>query len=1634
MKKRILAMLLSIVMLATTVELTSLLTGTEIFTGGSGGVSTSEKADTAATGGEAGESAARLSATTEAAEKTAGEAQGDAKSSGALDADNALTVPYDVAFPEAFAQEDCLYANDQIMVKFAAGFDGKVTAGLKKAGIVSLERLMESESGVWYIAAVSGDVQEVMTKVRALDNVVVAEYDYMYTTASIIDSDTVAEAVQGNTSWRDQWYLRSGNLQLGWDYLRTKGIAAGGDSSVVVAVIDTGVDYTHEDLKDNIWVNTGEVDGNGADDDGDGYADDVYGVDLVAGRGSGMDDHGHGTHVAGIIAAANNNTGIVGLAYNVKIMPIKAGMASGYFNQSAIAKGILYAYEHGADVINMSFGGSASTIAVQEALETAYTRCVLVASAGNDGAPNNLAPSYPAALSYVMGVMSVDEFGVESGFTNYDATAFNSVEYEVYAPGSQILSTIPGNRYATWSGTSMAAPYVSAMAALLRSAYPDGDTYNTKFIYGQIAATGGRNAVCCDPELHGGHNLPKIVDVYKALTELPRPEVSAADFLTLDDEGLNGNQKNNGDGVLDAGETAALAFTLRNRWGMSRDTVVTLDALSPAGIPDPYITFVRNGVNYGSIGTYSGKDFGVTREGDFITGADGSTALLVKIADDCPNDYIIRVNVTVTCRNGLDETDNAVYTQESSVVLTVRRGTLLPRVISEDMTLTKDTYYILPNATVIQAGATVTVEAGTQIQFWSDDPNDEYADTAIAYLEVKGTLVCQGTEEEHVKLFPSELMDKYRVQLYESGSESMRGSIKLYYTDVVNPFLSSGGVYYPGITYAYGCEFSQNYRTLPLYYRDLSGGVVYDRDSDGIISNALLENCVFYRLGSTNIASSCKGCIFVDSAVKLSGNVDYEYTDCVFYGNNNFLGKDGNSVSRYITEGIYWQFTIDQILTDPATGISYAVIVPHDYIASYLLDSDLFQRFLSYLGGNLCRMETDEEQSFLRENLKNKGISPYGDLYLYLCGLREDADGTLRWQDGTYADVSIRTADTYSRDLSSYYWYGSYYDQFYANSSIYCTNYILIEFPAESAASANEMMTTVPTEDVTPAEAVVPTEDGMPAEDGAPAAEAAVSEETAPAEDVPAEDAVPTEAHTPDEDGTPAPEAAPAEDGTTEAESVSDGAAAPAMAAASGWTQERLQAMLDAFCDEGYDTLFYGNAILNRFTDDNVEKWLRIQAPKASDYVRYGIGGNYWGTEGLSDRAKAVAINKQIVDYDDYMQYADLNEGTILETIPATVWPVVRKVELLDGAGLPLEKVGNEKVTFRVTFNRAMDTEMPLQVRFGSSYPYGDYEIGGAWVSDTVWEGTTTLATFIANGTQYMSIDNGRSAEGHLKLYKDWGRFSFEIDTSSAQAMVMQGSATDEGIVLTWMQDDFDTLAGYNVYRSDAENGQFAKLNSSVIPAESKTFTDTNVTPGQMYYYNFTVVKTDLSESDTSGKVAVRAKDNMAPSIYHNGVYSAFTGSKLVISATVKDNVQIDKVELFYRVSGTDEWRSAEMTASQGNKFSAVIGANYITTAGLEYYIRAFDGVNYAYKGSAAQPFAVAVSEAVDSRALGDVNGDGRINVLDALMVLKAINNRLNLDTEQFARADLNGNGQLEAVEVLMILQYANGIIGSVKL
>ena len=459
------------------------------------------------------------------------------------------------------------------------------------------------------------------------------------------------------------------------------------------------------------------------------------------------------------------------------------------------------------------------------------------------------------------------------------------------------------------------------------------------------------------------------------------------------------------------------------------------------------------------------------------------------------------------------------------------------------------------------------------------------------------------------------------------------------------------------------------------------------------------------------------------------------------------------------------------------------------------------------------------------------------------------------------------------------------------------------------------------------------------------------------------------------------------------------------------------------------DQDFCGNAIINRTIEDNPNKWFRVQGGESANaYVEYSIAGNYWGTTNMS------LINRQIMDFNINPSLADLNPEEILTEAPENVWPFVVSAGLLDSEGNEVDVIGNETVTFYVEFNRDMDMSIPLDVRFGSSYPYADYQVEGEYVSDRRWEGTTTLTTLIEAGYQFWSIDNGRAADNHaLEICRDWGRFPFEIDTSSALAMVLQAEPTAEGIQLTWMQDDFSTLAGYNVYRADKdEDGFYQRLNPSIIPVGEETWFDDTVEPGKVYYYIFTVVKTDLTESEPSGKKMVMSKDTMSPIVYHTPVYKAYEGSNVVVSATATDNVALQNVTMHYRVGG-GEWQSVEMS-KLNDKYSAVISGNNVTLDGIEYYIAAFDGVSYTYKGSENEPYVIVIQENPGEQMMGDVNGDGRVTILDALKLLRAANNKEILDDEQFARADLNGDRRLSAAEALVILKYANGEIGSLAM
>ncbi|MDX2199040.1 MAG: S8 family peptidase [Phycisphaerae bacterium] len=237
-----------------------------------------------------------------------------------------------------------------------------------------------------------------------------------------------------------------------------------GDPSIVVAVIDSGVDSSHPDLSQRMWINPREL-ANGVDDDGNGYIDDIRGWDFVQDDNNPQDEADHGTHVAGIIAARGRfSDGVAGVA-NVTIMPLRVLDAQRQGVDSDVALAIDYAVKAGAHVINVSLGGPDSSAAMRNACAAAERAgVVVVAAVGNQGGQAVL---YPAAYDSVLGIAAVDENDVPAAFSNASSAV------DLAAPGVNILSTVLNQRYGFRNGTSMATAYVAGIAALLRTAHPD---------------------------------------------------------------------------------------------------------------------------------------------------------------------------------------------------------------------------------------------------------------------------------------------------------------------------------------------------------------------------------------------------------------------------------------------------------------------------------------------------------------------------------------------------------------------------------------------------------------------------------------------------------------------------------------------------------------------------------------------------------------------------------------------------------------------------------------------------------------------------------------------------------------------------------------------------------------------------------------------------------------------------------------------------------------------------------------------------------------------------------------------------------------------------------------------------------
>ena len=345
----------------------------------------------------------------------------------------------------------------EILVKLKAGYAAPTQAPVEAAGTAACSQVAVAEEGGpllrWPLP--EGASPEEVAARAALDPAV--EY---------------AEPIQRYQSarrpndprYREQWALQAISAEQAWDVTT-------GSRNTVVAVVDSGINLAHPDLRANLWRNPGEIGNNGVDDDGNGFVDDLYGWDFVddtadpSPKGEDSPETWHGSHVAGTIGAdGDNRKGITGVAWRVQLMAVRAlGPGGGRADQ--IATAIDYAVQNGARVINASWGGASSETIKRAIARASRAGVLFVAAAGNDGASG---AGFPASLK-LPNVIAVGASGPDEALADFSN---HGRGVHVAAPGVSILSTTATGRYETLDGTSMAAPHVSGLAALLLSAAP----------------------------------------------------------------------------------------------------------------------------------------------------------------------------------------------------------------------------------------------------------------------------------------------------------------------------------------------------------------------------------------------------------------------------------------------------------------------------------------------------------------------------------------------------------------------------------------------------------------------------------------------------------------------------------------------------------------------------------------------------------------------------------------------------------------------------------------------------------------------------------------------------------------------------------------------------------------------------------------------------------------------------------------------------------------------------------------------------------------------------------------------------------------------------------------------------------
>lgn len=598
--------------------------------------------------------------------------------------------------------------------------NAKVTGTPRRAKAYNGEAIVEHDLTQLYKVTLSEEkmheTMQMVEKLNALDEVEFAEPNYK---VYLTDAE-IAGNFGGNPYTTQQWYLDEYGVKQLWN----KPII--NPKRPVIAIIDTGVDMTHPDLKDNLWTNTAEAEGeSGYDNDGNGFAGDVHGWDFINNTPNVRDFNMHGTHVAGIAAAANNGIGIIGANPMALIMPISVMQSDGTGDVATIVKGIDYAVKMGADVLNLSLGTYANSRALRQALEKAYQSAVIVASAGNDGRCINtnhypipcklVGPSFPAAYSFVLGVQATTSTGALAGFSNYDddGNTFSSVttlqdrdgfNYELKAPGTDMLSTIPGGKYKVLQGTSMAAPLVAGAISALKMV----KQYDTQeILWGDLLHTGNI------AQAYAVTNRPAELDLMKIMYR-ERKELSEE---TEDDY--------SGDGRIDVGETVNLYPVIRTTFGGASNIKMYLEMGDEFEDPNTVqiITDKNHKVDFGLHLDAYGKGVSLN-------------PLQLKVAENVANGRHIKVKFIATC----NET-NTIY--EGLFTMIIDNTSKIGGIIKDDQTLTADKEWLVTSNIAIASGATLTIEPGTIVRF------DDYTGISVAS---GGHLKCVGTPTNPITL------------------------------------------------------------------------------------------------------------------------------------------------------------------------------------------------------------------------------------------------------------------------------------------------------------------------------------------------------------------------------------------------------------------------------------------------------------------------------------------------------------------------------------------------------------------------------------------------------------------------------------------------------------------------------------------------------------------------------------------------------------------------------------------------------------------------------------------------------------------------------------------------------------------